>query len=187
MTTHAVPAARAVPAAHAVDLDTLLRQHEVEQFYSYESALLDAHQYEEWVGLFTEDTHYFMPLRRTMTRRQLHLEFTKPGEMAYFDEDKQFLRTRAKKFATGTSWAEDPPSRTRHLITNVRVTGDSGDELVVQSNFLLYRTRLKSDTDQWVGRREDTLRRTENGLAIAKRFVYLDQTVLQSGNLSNFF
>ncbi|MEU6849758.1 3-phenylpropionate/cinnamic acid dioxygenase subunit beta [Actinacidiphila alni] len=178
MTTHAVP---------AVSLDTLLRQHEVEQFYSYEAALLDAHRYEEWVALFTDDTHYFMPLRRTMTRRQLHLEFTKPGEMAYFDEDKGFLETRAKKFATGTSWAEDPPSRTRHLITNVRVAEDDGTELVVHSNFLLYRTRLKSDTDQWVGRREDTLRRTEAGLAIAKRFIYLDQTVLQSGNLSNFF
>jgi len=177
----------AVSATHTVDLDVVLRQHEVEQFYYDESALLDNHQYEEWVGLFTEDTHYFMPLRRTMTRRQLHLEFTKPGEMAYFDEDKQYLETRAKKFATGTSWAEDPPSRTRHLITNVRVTEHNGDELVVHSNFLLYRTRLKSDIDQWVGRRVDTLRRTESGLAIAKRFIYLDQTVLQSGNLSNFF
>ncbi|WP_290051928.1 aromatic-ring-hydroxylating dioxygenase subunit beta [Amycolatopsis solani] len=173
--------------AEQARLTAVLLQHEVEQFYYHESALLDAHRYEDWVFLFTEDTHYFMPLRRTVTRRQLHLEFTKPGEMAFFDEDKNYLEIRARKFATGTSWAEDPPSRTRHLITNVRIGEKSGDELQVHSNFLLYRTRLKNDLDQWVGRREDTLRRTEAGLAIAKRHIFLDQTVLQSANLSSFF
>ncbi|GAA2580795.1 3-phenylpropionate/cinnamic acid dioxygenase subunit beta [Dactylosporangium fulvum] len=181
MTTEA-----AAPAANQA-LEEMLLQHEVEQFYYHESALLDSHRYEDWVRLFTDDTHYFMPLRRTMTRRQLHLEFTQPGDMAYFDENKQFLEIRARKFATGTSWAEDPPSRTRHLITNVRIAEKSGAEMVVHSNFMLYRTRLKEDVDQWVGRREDTLRRTEAGLAIAKRFIYLDQTILQSANLSNFF
>ncbi|WP_432992516.1 aromatic-ring-hydroxylating dioxygenase subunit beta [Dactylosporangium sp. CA-233914] len=181
MTTEA-----AAPAVNQA-LEEMLLQHEVEQFYYHEAALLDSHRYEDWVRLFTDDTHYFMPLRRTMTRRQLHLEFTQPGDMAYFDENKQFLEIRARKFATGTSWAEDPPSRTRHLITNVRIAEQSGAELVVHSNFMLYRTRLKEDVDQWVGRREDTLRRTEAGLAIAKRCIYLDQTILQSANLSNFF
>ncbi|MBB4684356.1 aromatic-ring-hydroxylating dioxygenase subunit beta [Amycolatopsis jiangsuensis] len=173
--------------AQQAQLTAVLLQHEVEQFYYHEAALLDAHRYEDWVLLFTEDTHYFMPLRRTVTRRQLHLEFTKPGEMAFFDEDKNYLEIRARKFATGTSWAEDPPSRTRHLITNVHIAEKSGDELQVHSNFLLYRTRLKNDVDQWVGRREDTLRFTEAGLAIAKRHIFLDQTVLQSANLSSFF
>lgn len=168
-------------------VDSIVVQHQVEQFLYHEAALLDSHSYEEWVALFTDDAHYFMPLRRTMTRRQLHLEFTKPGEMAYFDENKTWLETRAAKFATGTSWAEDPPSRTRHLVTNVRIVEDDGHELAVHSNFLLYRTRLKNDVDQWVGRREDRLRRVGTGLAIVKRFIYLDQTVLQSGNLSTFF
>ncbi|WP_236794738.1 3-phenylpropionate/cinnamic acid dioxygenase subunit beta [Amycolatopsis sp. GM8] len=176
----------AAPAANQA-LEEVLLQHEVEQFYYHESTLLDSHRYEDWVSLFTDDTHYFMPLRRTMTRRQLHLEFTRPGEMAYFDENKEFLEKRAQKLATGTSWAEDPPSRTRHLITNVRITENTDTEMVVHSNFMLYRTRLKADIDQWVGRREDTLRRTGAGLAIARRFIYLDQTVLQSANLSNFF
>ncbi|MFD4640783.1 3-phenylpropionate/cinnamic acid dioxygenase subunit beta [Lentzea sp. NPDC058436] len=176
----------ALPATQST-VDAMVLQHQVEQFLYHEAALLDGHRYDEWVELFTDDAHYFMPLRRTMTRRQLHLEFTKPGEMAYFDENKTWLETRAKKFATGTSWAEDPPSRTRHLVTNVRIVEDDGDELAVHSNFLLYRTRLKNDVDQWVGRREDRLRRVDTGLAIVKRFIYLDQTVLQSGNLSTFF
>ncbi|WP_102935772.1 aromatic-ring-hydroxylating dioxygenase subunit beta [Streptomyces malaysiensis] len=175
------------PSTQETAMEAVLLQYEVEQFYYHESALLDAHQYEDWVRLFTEDAHYFMPLRRTVTRRQLHLEFTQPGEMAYFDENKEYLEIRAQKFATGTSWAEDPPSRTRHLITNVRIGERSGDEMQVHSNFMLYRTRLKDSLDQWVGRRKDTLRRTPTGLAIAKRYIFLDQTVLQSANLSSFF
>lgn len=172
----------------AVDLQAqMLRDYEVTRFYHDEAALLDEHRYAEWVALFTEDTHYFMPLRRTVTRRQQHLEFTKPGEIAYFDDNKMVLEARVAKLATGTAWAEDPPSRTRHLVTNVRVVDDRGDELDAESNFILHRTRLKSEETTWVGSRKDTLRRDAGSLRIAKRHIFLEQTVLRSQNLSNFF
>jgi biphenyl 2,3-dioxygenase subunit beta len=162
-------------------------QHEVEQFYYTETALLDARSYDDWVQLFTDDTHYFMPIRRTMSRRELDKEFTKPGEMAFFDDTKEILLARVRKVNSGTAWAEDPPSRTRHLVTNIRITDTAGDELTVSSNFLLYRTRLKSEEDQWVGSREDVLRRVDGGLKVARRYIFLDQTILLSRNLSNFF
>ncbi len=168
-------------------LADMVRQYEVEKFLYDEAALLDAHDYERWVALFSDDTHYFMPIRRTRLRRELSKEFTKPGEMAYFDDDKMMLTMRWKKFAAGSSWAEDPPSRTRHLITNVRVVEDRGDELAVESNFHVYRTRLKSEIDSWVGRREDVLRRHGDSFLIAKRVILLDQTVLLSRNLSTMF
>lgn len=170
-----------------VDLGKVLLQYEVEQFYYREAALLDGHRYDDWITLFTDDVHYFMPIRRTMTRRQLGREFTQPGEMAYYDENKQLLQTRVEKLSTGTAWAEDPPSRTRHLVTNIRVEESGDAEFVVHSNFHLYRTRLKSEIDEWIGRREDVLRRVDGELMIAKRFIYLDQTIVQSANLSNFF
>jgi biphenyl 2,3-dioxygenase beta subunit len=69
----------------------------------------------------------------------------------------------------------------------VRVVEDRGDELSVESNFHVYRTRLKSDIDSWVGRREDTLRRDGDSFLIAKRLILLDQTVLLSRNLSTMF
>lgn len=168
-------------------LRPMLLQYEIEQFYTAEAALLDEHRYSEWIDLFTDDTHYFMPIRRTMSRRQIDREFTKPGEMAFFDDGKHVLNSRVLKLESGTAWSEDPPSRTRHLITNVRVLDENGPELTVASNFLLYRTRLKSEEDQWVGRREDVLRRTDAGLKVARRYIYLDQTILLSQNLSNFF
>jgi biphenyl 2,3-dioxygenase beta subunit len=165
----------------------MLRQFEVERFLYDEAAMLDARRFEQWLELFTDDARYFMPIRRTRTRDDLEREFTQPGEMAFFDDTKGTLARRVKKLATGRSWSEDPPSRTRHLITNVRVVEVRGDELDVESNFHLYRTRLKSEETSWIGSRRDTLRRLDGTFRIARRTILLEQTVLLSSNLSNFF
>lgn len=182
----AVQKSAAAPDAR-FDLATLLLQHEVEQFYYDEAALLDDRRYAEWLALFTPDIHYFMPIRRTKTTKDLTKEFTQPGDMAFFDDDHFMLSARVKRLATGYAWAEDPPSRQRHLITNVRILEASGDELSVESGFHLYRTRLHSEEDNWLGHRKDTLRRVDGRLQIARRNIYLEQTVLLSRNLSNFF
>lgn len=162
-------------------------QQEVERFLYDEAALLDERRMHDWLALFTEDAHYWMPIRRTRTVDQLDQEFTAPGEMAFFDDDRRMLEMRIKKLDTGYSWSEDPPSRTRHLITNVRILEVNGDEVTVASNFILYRTRLATDEDLWVGMRRDVLRRVNGSWKIARRHVFLDQTTLKSRNLSNFF
>ncbi|HEV2169803.1 MAG TPA: aromatic-ring-hydroxylating dioxygenase subunit beta [Candidatus Binatus sp.] len=165
----------------------MVRQYEVERFYYDEAALLDAHRYEEWLALFSDDANYFMPIRRTRMQRELDKEFTQPGEMAFFNDTKSLLAGRVAKLKSGRSWAEDPPSRTRHLITNVRILSDDGRKLEVESNFHLYRTRLNSEETSWIGSRRDVLRRVEGSFQIADRKIYLEQTVLLSRNLSNFF
>jgi biphenyl 2,3-dioxygenase beta subunit len=165
----------------------MLLHYEVERFYYDEAALLDAHQYEKWLTLFSDDAHYFMPIRRTRAKRELDQEFTQPGEMAYFSDTKTLLAGRVEKLKSGRSWAEDPPSRTRHLITNVRIVKDNGRTLEVESNFHLYRTRLNSEETSWIGSRRDVLRRVEGSFQIADRKIFLEQTVLLSRNLSNFF
>jgi biphenyl 2,3-dioxygenase beta subunit len=165
----------------------MVLHYEVERFYYDEAALLDSHRYEEWLALFADDAHYFMPIRRTRMQRELDQEFTKPGEMAFFDDSKMLLAGRIKKLESGRSWAEDPPSRTRHLITNVRILKDDGRTLQVESNFHLYRTRLNSEETSWIGSRRDVLRRVEGSFQIVDRKIFLEQTVLLSRNLSNFF
>lgn len=170
-----------------IQVAAMVRQYEVERFLYDEAALLDAHRYEEWLDLFAEDATYFMPIRRTRMQREMNQEFTQRGEMAFFDDTKVLLAGRVQKLRTGRSWSEDPPSRTRRLVTNIRVTGDDGAELNVESNFLLYRTRLNSQEDKWIGSRHDVLRRVGDSLLIAGRTIYLEETVLLSRNLSNFF
>ena len=107
--------------------------------------------------------------------------------MAFFDDDLTTLTLRVKRLSVGRAWAEDPPSRTRHLISNVRISDVDDDEITVMCNFQLYRTRLNSEEDSWIGRREDVLRRVDGELKLAKRHIYLEQTVILSQNLSSIF
>ena len=168
-------------------IEAMLQHHEVERFYFDEAALLDERRFHDWLALLAPDIHYWMPIRRTGMLSDIEREFTKPGDMAFFDDDKAMLEARVKKLDTGFSWSEDPPSRTRHFVTNIRVLEQKGDELTVESSFHLYRTRLESDEDFWLGRRCDVLRRVDGHLRVARRHIFLDHTVLQSRNMSNFF
>ncbi len=167
--------------------DRVLLQYEVEQFLYAEAALLDARQYRRWLGLLADDIHFWMPIRRTVTLADIDREFTKLGDMAYFDDDRTLLEVRVRKLEAGSAWSEDPPSRSRHFVSNVRILEIAGDEITVEACFHLYRTRLEADIDSWVGRRVDTLRRTDAGFRLAKRHLFLDQTVVQSTNMSTIF
>jgi len=167
--------------------EQMLLRFEVEEFLHREANLLDERRLDEWLALCTDDIQYWMPIRRTVNVKDLDNEFTKPGGMAYFDDDKKMLALRIQRLAVGKAWAEDPPSRTRHMVSNVRVVAVNGNEIDVALNFLLYRTRLDSEEDSWIGRREDRLRRENGELKLARRHIFLDQTVILSQNMSNLF
>ena len=168
-------------------LAELYRQYEVERFYCREARLLDDRKFDNWLELFAEDATYWMPIRRTKSTKDVAQEFTPRGAVAFFDDDRNMLAARIKKLATGYSWSEDPPSRTRHLITNVEILGVEADEIDTQTNFHLYRTRLNSEENAWIGHRRDRLRRVGGDLRIAARSIFLEETVLLSPNLSSFF
>ena len=175
-------------AYEALDVQQrMLVTFEVEEFLYREASLLDERRLDEWLALCTDDIHYWMPIRRTMTSKEIDNEFTKPGGMAYFDDDKRTLGLRIQRLAVGRAWAEDPPSRTRHTVSNVRILSIDANDILVGLNFHLYRTRLNSEEDSWIGRREDLLRRENGALMLARRYIYLDQTVILSQNMSNLF
>lgn len=167
--------------------ERMLLKHEVEEFLFMEAELLDSRRFDDWLSVLTEDIHYWMPIRRTTTAREVEREFTKPGGMAFFDDDLDYLKMRVDRLRVGRAWAEDPPSRTRRLITNIRVTAIEGEEVAVGCNFKLYRTRLNSEEDSWIGRREDTLRRVDGQFKLARRHIFLEQTVILSQNMSSLF
>jgi biphenyl 2,3-dioxygenase beta subunit len=162
-------------------------QYQVEQFLYEEAALLDARRYRDWLGLIADDIHYWMPIRRTVTLSDIEREFTKPGDMAFFDDDRELLEMRVKKLEAGSAWSEDPPSRSRHFVSNVRILKARGDEITLEAAFHLYRTRLNTEVDSWVGRRTDVLRRHDESFRIARRHIFLDQTLIRSTNMSTLF
>jgi 3-phenylpropionate/cinnamic acid dioxygenase small subunit len=166
--------------------EDMLRQYQVEQFLFYEAALLDARRFVEWFDLLADDLEYWMPVRTTRALGDVANEFAKLGESAFFDDDKASMEQRVRKFSTGFSWAEDPPSRTRHNVSNVRILERSDDGVVVSANFLIYRSRLANEVDLWSGRREDTLRGRNGDYKIVKRHLFLDDVSLNSKNLSSF-
>jgi 3-phenylpropionate/cinnamic acid dioxygenase small subunit len=168
-------------------MDSQLR-HEVEDFYYLEAELLDERRLREWFELLAEDIRYWMPLRHNPLERpdSVGEELSQPGEAYYFDDDWKSMKIRVERAYSKIAWAEVPPSRTRHLITNIRIKKDNGRELEVNSNFLVYRTRMESDKDIFVGARQDTLRREGEGFKIARRTIILDQAVLDAKNISVF-
>jgi 3-phenylpropionate/cinnamic acid dioxygenase small subunit len=170
------------------DLQT---QHNVEQFLYAEAELLDQRRYREWIDLFTEDVHYWLPTRMTRTNRERHREIAGKDEAALIDDDKYFLTGRVRRYTSGISWSEEPPSRTRRLITNIRVApGTEPGELDVVSNFYVYRSRLERHQDWFIGERFDTLRPAGPDIGypyqIASRKIVLEQTTLLAPSLSIF-
>ncbi len=162
---------------------------EIEQFLFDEAALLDERRWEEWLDLFADDVRYWAPTRANRLGRESDLEFAGPNEAAWFDETKEHLGQRVRRLRTGMAWAEDPPSRTRHLVANIRArVTDNADEVEVDSAFFVYRTRLEREMDMFVGRRTDLLRAadTPGGWLIARRTVVLDMTTVLAKNLSLF-
>lgn len=158
---------------------------DVYEFLMHEAELLDGHREREWVELCTGDVIYRMPVRQT---RERGAGDGFDDEMYYFDEDRGSLELRVRRLETEYAWAEDPPSRTRHFVTNIRVTpADEDDELAVRSNLLLYRSQgTELHHDLISAERRDVLRRTEEGMRLARRKILLDHSVLTTHNLSIF-
>ena len=161
---------------------------QVENFLYLEAELLDERKLREWLELFTDDARYWMPIRHNPLERPREIsdELSKPGEGYYFDDSKENLRLRVERVYSKSAWSELPPSRTRHLITNVRVKKSTASEIEVHSNFLVYRTRMEADKDLFVGARRDILRRIDGSFKIARRTIILDQAVLDAKNISVF-
>jgi 3-phenylpropionate/cinnamic acid dioxygenase small subunit len=161
------------------------RYAEAVQFLYREAELLDGGRLAEWLELLAEDIVYRMPVRLNTDRK---------GQSPYADETDIFadnlasLRVRINKLTTEYAWAESPPSRTRHLVTNVRVKGTPADELEVLSYFLLYRDRSGQTTpDIFAGERADLLRHVDGAWRLARRTIILDQAVVGATQLGIFF
>ena len=173
---------------------------EVEQFLYREARLLDERRFHEWLELLTDDVRYWMPGRSNRypkTSKAIVIldpdryneeELSREDELAILDETKETLGRRIARLDTGMAWAEDPPSRTRHMLSNIEVEpGDTATEIKVYANFMVYRSRSETEQDFYVGARQDVLRHVDGAWKIARRKIILDQTVLLAKNVSIFF
>jgi 3-phenylpropionate/cinnamic acid dioxygenase small subunit len=157
----------------------------IEDFLYYEAELLDARSFDSWLELFAEDARYEVPLRVT---REKNAEWDVSPTARIIHDSKDMLRVRIARLKTEYAWAEDPPSRTRHFLSNIRVLpSEEAREYVARYNLLVYRSRGELPRYELLsGKRRDILRETPGGWRIAYREVILDQSVLATYNLSYF-
>ncbi len=172
-------------------LSYLSLMREIEDLLYREADLLDQRRYVEWLDLFTEDIVYWAPLRKNLPWSEREHDITGEDDVAWFHDDKTTLEKRVRQIMTGIHWAEEPPSRVSHLITNIRLVEPvdalpEGEAATVTCRFLVHRNRLETETDYLVGRRADELRRIGGALMIARRKIILDQSVLLAKNLTVF-
>ena len=129
-----------------------------------------------------------MPIARNVRFDEPEREYTRAGSEAnWFDEGKNVLRKRVQQIQGGDHWAEEPRSRTTHLVANVRVEATDGADITTKCRFVVYTNRLDHDFEFFMGKRADVLRRDSGGLKVLRRAIYLDQSVLLSRNLTTFF
>jgi len=150
-----------------------------------EAYTLDDQRYEDWLETLTEDIHYLMPVRVTTALGAGYS--TSPG-MAHWDENKYSLSRRVARFLTEHAWTEDPPSRLRHYVTNIRTFDtDVTGELIADSAVLLFRSRGDTNPASLVSaQREDVLRRVGDTYQLARRVILVDESVLHTQNLAIF-
>jgi 3-phenylpropionate/cinnamic acid dioxygenase small subunit len=169
------------------------RYQAIQQVLFREARLLDNRRYRDWLAMLTDDIFYVMPTRYNRLRSGRDEDWAvekELDELPFFEEDRASLTQRVERFYTGMAWTEEPPSRTRHLITNIEVEDDDQpDQARVFSNFLAFRSRLaghKEDEEFFFGAREDVFRCVEGDWKLARRRIITDSVVLNAQNLSLF-
>jgi p-cumate 2,3-dioxygenase beta subunit len=156
---------------------TITRQ-QVEDFLFQEAALLDEWRLDEWLALFETGATYEVP---TTDRPN-----DDPQRSQYYVWDNyELLSARVKRLKSKHAHAENPHSRTRRLVTNVRIGELSDSSLPVQAAFLIYKIR-DGNVDQFVGRYEHTLATNGGGLKFRKRRAVLELEVLRPGGRLSF-
>lgn len=161
--------------------------NQILQFLYDEARLLDEIRLKEWGATLAEDLIYNAPLRETRPMSQQAASVVRT--MQHFHDDWRSVMGRIVRLTgTKSAWAEDPPSRTRRLVTNVLVEEtDKPQEYSVRSYLLVTRSRFNFDEfDLISAERRDVLRADGDSFKLARREILLDQAVLGTANLAIF-
>lgn len=161
----------------------------IEQFYYREARLLDNRQYQQWLGLLTEDIDYRIPsrhiatpdpkLRDTEAFHSLEHEIDRGGPYGspLRVENYFTLAIRVDRAYKVNAWADNPPARTRRYISNVEVF-EVDDGYHTYNNFQLIYSRHDNANFTYTGQRCDTLREVDGELKIASREIIHDWNVI---------
>ena len=136
----------------------------VEEFLYHEARLLDTHELEAWLALFTDDATYWLPLERGQ-RDALETS-------SIIHDDRTLLELRVKQARHPRAHARLPLARTVHQVGNVMVLSEEAGEIRVASTLTLVEFRAEKQR-VWGALVEHRLRREGEGFRIAHKRVEL--------------
>ena len=150
-----------------------ITRQQVEDFLYEEAAVLDAWRLDDWLALLTDDAVYRVPSNDRPDAG--------PGDTLFIiADDINRIRARVTRLKKKDAHAEDPRSRTRRMITNVRIVSRNGQSLRVEANFNVHRFRRNDGVRAYVGHYRYELRVEGEKLKIAKREAVIDAMELGS-------
>jgi p-cumate 2,3-dioxygenase beta subunit len=149
-----------------ISLETVTRA-DIEDFLYEEAEILDEWRLQEWLTLFTDDAHYYVP------STDLPADASPDDNLFYIADDRYRLESRVARLMKRTAHSEYPRSKTRHLLSNVRIRERSPEVLFVACAFVTYRTK-DGVTDVFVGSNRYRLVAADDGLKIAEKRCVLD-------------
>jgi p-cumate 2,3-dioxygenase beta subunit len=149
----------------------LVTRQEVEDFLYEEAALLDAWKLDDWLKLLTDDAVYNVPSNDRPNAESKDTLFI-------IADDARRIKARVTRLKDKSAHAEYPPSRTRRMITNVRIVSRDGASLRVEANFSVHRFRRDGNVRPYVGHYRYELRVEGGKLKIARREAVIDSKEL---------
>ena len=175
---------RGLASRKRVPLGSAIYNRLLETLYD-EAAALDERRFDDWIAMLAPDLVYQAPIR--LTRTGVNRDRDVMRTMFHFDEDYSSILMRTGRLQK-SAWAEDPPSRCRRFITNVRVGEcETAGEYEVVSYLYLERSRGDNPhNEQLTAERRDVWRDVDGSYVLARREIIVDQSVLGMSNLAVF-
>jgi p-cumate 2,3-dioxygenase beta subunit len=147
----------------------LLQRLAVEDFLYREAAFLDEWKLKEWLELFSPTARYEVAPTGDPDAGSL----SSAESLFLVADDRERLEQRIVRLRKPQAHAEYPHSRVRHLYSNVRIVGDEGGRLEVNSNFVTFRTK-RSFTATYMGWHRWILLRAGDAFLIDLKRTVLD-------------
>jgi 3-phenylpropionate/cinnamic acid dioxygenase small subunit len=112
---------------------TISRDDVIDFLYD-EARMLDEGRYDEWLALWLEDGHYWMPLDYKQTDPHL------VTSLLY--EDMFMLRLRVERLNGARTFSQKPKSRCHHVIQRPFIDEMTADRIVTNTSMHYVETRL---------------------------------------------
>ncbi|MDO5700827.1 MAG: 3-phenylpropionate/cinnamic acid dioxygenase subunit beta [Bowdeniella nasicola] len=188
--------------AHATPLVSGDIERSLARFLYNEAEMVDDLRWDDWLTMLHEDLYYWGPVRENRVYRERKFDTYEKGTSVYFEESYEYMRQRVFRLQTSKAWAEEPASRSRHIISNIRVDAVAENDpdlreclrgleaYRVKSNIFVYRTRGERDEDHITAERRDIIVRDDGGpwgWKLAERELRFDMATILVKNLSLFY